>query len=128
VVPDCLLPFALNVSEEGHAVRIQVTGEFDVAAAATFEKALWSSDGDPTKVEIDLREVTFIDSAALSSLVVAATTAERNGFELRIIRPIDEQVRRILKLTDIESLVPMEDDVADPIANLRRMPARDSTS
>jgi anti-anti-sigma factor len=101
--------FEVRFEQTDGLAQIDVSGEFDVAAVEPFEKALWQLDGDVRGLLVDLRAVTFIDSSALSSLVVAHNETQAKGIELSILKPEDREVLRILRLTDIEGLLPLED-------------------
>lgn len=81
---------------------LEVAGEVDLASsdrllsASTAELDQLTADG---ALVLDLREVTFLDSAGLRTLLQTAKSAREVGAELRII-PSDA-VARVLELAAI---------------------------
>jgi anti-anti-sigma factor len=88
-----------------HVVR--VSGEFDVAACARFHAA--SERRDAELVVVDLRRVTFLDSAALAQLISLLRQTEACGSRLAILRP-DGEADRIFKLTGMDGHLPLYDE------------------
>jgi anti-anti-sigma factor len=62
-------------------------------------------------VTVDCSGVTFMDSAGVRALSMAAERQEAGGGGLRVVRPT-VVVRRILDITDLTSLI--SDDGDDP--------------
>jgi anti-anti-sigma factor len=86
----------------GRAARLIVRGELDLATAGIFADALraaWSRDLD--RIEIDLRELTFIGSAGVAAILEANTRARDAGCALTLVRG-PQPVHRIFELTGIE--------------------------
>ena len=74
-------------------------GEVDTANAADLETRLCQAlDEGARDVVVNLRDVTFIDSAGLTALLRAAENARWRYGHLFLTRPT-EQTRRILALT-----------------------------
>jgi anti-anti-sigma factor len=71
--------------------RPAVRGECDLATAQSIENWLAGFDGHP--LEVDLRDVTFFDAAALRALLAA----HRHNPHIRIVSP--HVVRRVLEIT-----------------------------
>ena len=88
-----------------HVVR--VSGEFDLAACPRFKAASERSDAE--LVVVDLRRVTFVDSAALGELISLLRRSELCGSRLAILRP-EGEADRIFKLTGIDGHLPLYDD------------------
>ena len=66
-------------------MRIVLAGELDVATVREFEAALpQPAAGDV--LAIDLREVSFIDSAGVHALMRLDVSARRDGWSLAIVR------------------------------------------
>jgi anti-sigma B factor antagonist len=99
--PDQAL-FAVDTQLTGRAARLTVRGELDLATAGIFAAALravWSRDLD--RIEIDLRELTFIGSAGVATILEANTRARDAGCALTLVRG-PQPVHRIFELTGIE--------------------------
>jgi anti-anti-sigma factor len=86
-------------------VIVELAGEFDIAVADRVRARLASISAAGKPAVIDLREVTFIDSAGIAVLVGAVHAAQRNGTELRFDPQIQPAVDQILALTGIDRLL-----------------------
>jgi anti-anti-sigma factor len=78
--------------------RPAIRGECDLATAESIENWLTSFDGHP--LEVDLRDVTFFDAAALRAFLAA----HRHNPHLRIINPSDVG-RRVLEITETSDIL-----------------------
>lgn len=76
----------------------------------------------PAELLIDLEEVTFMDTAALGVLVTGLKKAVTGGAVLRLVAP-SAPVQRLLRLTQTESVFPIERDLITAYARVER-PAR----
>ncbi|HIK45176.1 MAG TPA: anti-sigma factor antagonist, partial [Leptolyngbyaceae cyanobacterium M65_K2018_010] len=89
-----------------------------VVEAIQFEqrfKACIQSQPMPEAVVIDLSQTTFIDSSGLGALVICYRTCQQQGISL-ILRGVQEQVRMVLALTDLDQIFTFEVDQApDPL-------------
>lgn len=61
-----------------------------------------------TRIQVDMNDVTFMDSAGLGSLVIALKKVRESGGELTL-RNVNSQVRLVLELTGTERLLLMLD-------------------
>ncbi|MGV9762349.1 STAS domain-containing protein [Micromonospora tulbaghiae] len=86
--------FSVTAQVDGDQVRVQVTGEVDMATADTmFQTAL----REPAKrLTLDLRAVTFFDSAAIHAVV---RLAQRFPDVLTVLP--SPQVRRVLEISGL---------------------------
>ncbi len=93
------------------AVCVHVEGELDAAHAYGFDDALCTAEADGLDtLVIDLRQVSFIDSAGLARIIAASRRARRNGHTLAVVRGCRPLERlRALGATDVQW-----DLVADP--------------
>jgi anti-anti-sigma factor len=79
---------------------IAVTGELDLATAPELDLAIAEAGGRSSSVVVDLRGLTFIDSAGVHSLTAGADAADGHaGHTFRVV-PGPERVQRVLRLTD----------------------------
>ena len=103
--------FTAQVSSRNGVASIALRGELDLATIPELEGHLapFESDG-VSAIVLDLRELTFIDSVALQSLVRARKRAETNGQRLILVgaRP---SARRLLEFTGTEYLLDDRDTV-----------------
>jgi anti-anti-sigma factor len=98
--------FAIDASDQ----QVRVSGEVDLAAAPSLEAALRTALSAGTSVDLDLAEVTFIDSAGLHAIVRCAV--ELNGRQrIRLLRT-PQRVARILQLVGMQEIAQIEMDGA----------------
>jgi anti-sigma B factor antagonist len=94
--------FRVEVSNDGRASVISVSGELDLASSGALEEELArATDSDVEQVVIDLRELEFMDSTGLSTLVKAHQRAAAAGKQFGLVRG-PQQVQRLLSLTGVE--------------------------
>jgi anti-sigma B factor antagonist len=94
--------FKVEVLNEGRASVISVSGELDLASSAALEEELTrATESDAELVVLDLRELEFMDSTGLSTLVKAHQRAEGAGKQFGLVRG-PQQVQRLLSLTGVE--------------------------
>jgi anti-anti-sigma factor len=71
------------------AVEIAPRGEIDVDTAFEVREAILGvlTKGQPTRIELNMRLVTFIDSVGISAMVAGFQTAEVSGVKLVVTEP-----------------------------------------
>jgi anti-sigma B factor antagonist len=96
--------FFCDVQPDRERVIVAVGGELDVAAAprlaATVDELL---DVGFARIVVDLRPLTFLDSAGLQTLISTAESAERRGCALSLVRG-SRNVDHIFELTATDAL------------------------
>jgi anti-sigma B factor antagonist len=87
---------------------LKVTGEVDIETSPVLEEELRSVlDQGVSSVEVDLGEVTFLDSTGLSVLISALKRCRGAGGDLRLRRP-QPNVRRVLEITGLTATFHLE--------------------
>jgi anti-anti-sigma factor len=73
----------------GGVVEIAPRGEIDVDTAYEVREAIAEvlAKGRPTRIELNMRLVTFIDSVGISAMVAGFQTAEVSGVKLVVTEP-----------------------------------------
>ncbi|XVV17747.1 STAS domain-containing protein [Actinoplanes sp. CA-131856] len=96
---------AREVETAPDCVEIALEGEIDVENAYEVREkvARALTDGSPTRIEIDMQRVRFIDSVGVSALVAAFQLAAVQGARLVITRP-SRVVHRQLWVTGLLGL------------------------
>lgn len=90
----------IDVADEVTVVRVR--GEFDLAGVDTFRRVVAEAGVAGTDVvEIDLRDVSFIDSSGVGAIVVAAREAAAGGRQIRI-GARSSFVERVLEVSGLE--------------------------
>jgi anti-sigma B factor antagonist len=91
---------AIKTSRAGESTIIAVSGELDLASAAQLDEAIRGAEkGAPEWIVIDLEDMSFMDSAILTVLLMARLRARDNGHRLRFVRSRHEQVAQLLSVT-----------------------------
>ena len=93
-------PLEISVDGDASRVVIALRGELDLATAPAFEAELTAALERGGPVEVDLRELEFIDSTGIRILLAAnKRVGQNNGaFTLRSGSP---QVQRIFEVTGL---------------------------
>jgi anti-anti-sigma factor len=107
--------FRVEARSQGQAQILAVSGELDLAAAASLEEEFDRvlEAGSPVIV-VDLKELDFIDSTGLSVLVRAHQRAQQSGLELGLVNP-GAQVERLLSLTGLAQRLTLSDSLRDEL-------------
>ena len=82
-IPDA---FSVRTEPRGDAAVVIPTGELDLATAPALEEALGRAfDGGSARVVLDLRELEFIDSSGLRTLLTARRRSEDAGAQFSLV-------------------------------------------
>ena len=101
--------FAAEVAQrDGHVVVI-VRGEIDMATADQFEGALQTAMERGGRIEVDLRDTTFMDSTGLAVLVSAHRQLGR-AREAIVLREPPRLIRRLLDVSGVAALIDIRSD------------------
>jgi anti-sigma B factor antagonist len=101
--------FSVRIVMAGDRAFVCPAGELDLAAAREMENAVDSAVDGHKQLVIDLREVTFLDTEGVKSLLRAARVAAEHDIALRVV-PGRRSVERVFDLTDTRSRL----DFVDP--------------
>lgn len=95
---------------------VSVPSTLTVVEAVEFEQQVKRhclSQPAPETIIIDLSQTQFIDSSGLGALVICYRTCHTKGIAM-VLRGVQEQVRMVLALTDLEQLFTFEPVVGEP--------------
>ncbi len=99
---------SVDVSGSGPVVCVTATGEVDSTSSPVLRHHLDSMlDGDVRELTVDLRRVTFLDSAGLCVLAAAHRRAAAQGVTLRVLAS-SRAVIRPLQITGLWELLRAE--------------------
>ncbi|MBA2282237.1 MAG: STAS domain-containing protein [Acidimicrobiia bacterium] len=73
-----------SVIRDGVAA-VTVAGEIDVANCREVLDALTNALTSATRIEVDLLDVTFMDSSGLSALIQAQSSARERGLDFTVV-------------------------------------------
>lgn len=95
-------PFEVHVSREGDTVTLDLDGELDLASIDFVREQLAEAMRDgSSRVVMDLRNLTFIDSTGISLLLRAV---KDNGARLSFIPSRSSSVQRIFSVTGVAAV------------------------
>jgi anti-sigma B factor antagonist len=101
--------FLCDVQPDRDRVVVRVIGELDFGVAPQVAAAVDDLlDVGFARIVIDLRGLSFLDSAGVHTLVSAHRSADQRGCALTLVRGPGE-VHRVFELTATESLVTFDD-------------------
>jgi anti-anti-sigma factor len=102
--------FDLHVERRGTTAILRVSGELDITGAERLETCIQELAGNsPDTVVIDLRDVSFMDSTGLRSLIRARALGSEAQWSLKLLRGPDS-IHRVFELTKMDDLF----DFVDP--------------
>ena len=105
--------FTCDVVPDRERVVVRLAGELDVAAAPRLAAVVDDLfDAGFEQIVVDLRDLSFLDSAGVHLLLSAHLDAERRGRRLSVLRG-PHAVHRVLELTGTDSLLTFRRDEAD---------------
>jgi anti-anti-sigma factor len=81
-------PFSLRTSREDGLVRLHIGGDFDRSTVDRVQLAFAGVGDEPLhRVVFDLSSVTFMDLAAVKTILRADDRGVREGFKVVVVRP-----------------------------------------
>ena len=103
----------LTLDLEDDVVRLALAGELDVCTAKAVRAQLDALEPGFSRLVVDLRRLTFMDSTGVRLLLDVHDAAGRDGHELVVVNG-SRPVARVLELTGVDRLLPLvnEDDGA----------------
>ena len=116
------VPFEIDREELDERIRaIVVRGELDMNTAPELETELEQAVAEPAgSVILDLTDCEFIDSTGIALIVSAWQKLEKGDDDGGLVLCCgNHQVRRLLKLTGVESSISMHEERDAALAELR---------
>ena len=112
---------SMRIEEDSGSATIRLYGEFGLGCEERFQDALRRTleGGEHEPLVLDLRGLTFIDSTGLRMLISVDAIARSAGVGFAVICNEDGPVRRVLRETGLDGVLP----VIDPFGPV---PAADS--
>jgi anti-sigma B factor antagonist len=103
-------PLELRIEHDRQLPRIAVAGELDLATAGELEAGLKTLESArPDLIVLDLRELEFMDSTGLRTVLAADARARDRGARLVVVRPPGE-VERVLQVTRMDEHLELVDE------------------
>ena len=107
-------------SPDGDVVLARVSGEIDLASASTVGDELAGAvSNHALGLVVDLAGTTYLDSSGVSLIFELAERLRRRQQQLRLVVPEGAPLRRILRIVDADSTVPVLPTVDEATAQIR---------
>ncbi|HEB67791.1 MAG TPA: anti-sigma factor antagonist [Gammaproteobacteria bacterium] len=97
---------AVEVDESGEVPVIRIRGQFDFLLNSAFREAYRKFPSD-SRFVLDMADVEAIDSSALGMLLMLREYAGNDPARV-ILRHLNEDVRRVLELSNFDRLFTLE--------------------
>jgi anti-sigma B factor antagonist len=102
-------PLELRTEQDQGAPRLVVSGELDLASAEELDGHLKQLEAsEPDVLVLDLRELDFMDSTGLRTVIAADARAKDRGGRLVVVRA-PEEVDRVFRLTRMDQHLELVD-------------------
>jgi len=106
VFSDVAAPLSITSDGDETEVVVALAGELDAGGRDQVDRALiLAEDRRPPRLVIDLRNVTFMDSAGITCVLRARARAGVSRRELRVLARRDRQPAMVFELCGLRSLV-----------------------
>jgi len=99
--------FEVNVRREDGTLVIVPSGELDIATVDRVRTALAERSADES-VQIDLRNLSFLDTSGLQFVVETHRRAREEGYPLQILRG-SANVHRVFEIAGLDAVLPFAD-------------------
>lgn len=101
--------FAIQIESSETVERVRVLGEVDLSVVETLDTEMRRAEAtDAGRIELDLGQLDFLDASGVRLLLDLTRRSLGNGRRLRIRPASSPQVRRVLELTGVAPLLPLE--------------------
>jgi anti-anti-sigma factor len=102
---------------EGGITKVALNGRMNIEGAAAIDLRMNVAAGTAKKLLIDLREVSFIGSMGLRSLVLPAQAVSRRGGKVVLLGPV-KMVEDVLRASNIQAVLPIHHEMTNALAAL----------
>lgn len=110
LAPVAQLAISIELRDPDHAV-MTLGGRFDAVEALVVRERLAGADlANAHHLVVDLRAVTFVDSAGLAALARARRDRVLSGGSVTLIRPVTDDALRVFRLTQFDQIFTMIDE------------------
>ena len=100
----------VDTADLADARVVRVSGEIDLSNASDLLEEIGASvRSGATTIVVDLSGVTFLDSSGIAMLCKLRRRIAHSRQELRLVVPGDSPIRRILEITRLEELIPVQE-------------------
>ena len=103
----------VEVEKTDSGALVRAAGEIDISNISIFRQAMeQAQEAGEGRLTVDLCNVTFIDTAGLAELIIAAKRLKNKGETLRVVVRESSQPEYVLKTTGLDVIL----DICYPAA------------
>lgn len=111
----------VSIRQEGAIAIATLTGEVDVSNADQVGIDLFeAAPNDAAGLVVDLTPTTYLDSRGVQLLIELAERLRRREQHLRVVAPERSVVRRILTLTRLDIILPLDATLKEALEAMLR--------
>jgi anti-anti-sigma factor len=103
---------------DGGITKVSLDGRFDIAGAAAVDLKLNAIAGASKLLVIDMRNVSFLASMGLRTLVNVARTVKNRGGKLAVFGTL-EDVEKTMLMSHLDSMMTIHRDIQNAMASLQ---------
>lgn len=92
--------FSISSERLDGGIRIRPRGDLDIGTTEVLDEELRRAEDGHARIEVDLGELTFMDSTGLQVLLLAHRRAAENGRRMTVLN-VPPRVMRLLELTGV---------------------------
>lgn len=109
----------IKTREENGIVIFELNGEVDLETSPTLRKALLEQVNLSKSVIVGMKEVAYIDSSGIASLVEGYQTSRRNTSDFALAA-ISDSAMRVLQLARLDKVFTIYDTIDDALSSLSK--------
>ena len=96
--------FEIHEQREDGRLRLQLTGELDLASVSVLENRLERLRAENQSVRLDFSRLGFMDCTGIHLLIKAVNQARADGWQFDVDPDLSPEVEQLFKLTDVERI------------------------
>lgn len=110
----------VRVLDQNGVPVASLEGEIDIANAAELRDELFAAmSNQPPGLIVDLSGVTYLDSRGVHVLLELAERMKIRHQQLRLVVPDTAMIKRVLQLTHLDEIVPIDPTIEDAAVRIR---------
>ncbi|HYZ36146.1 MAG TPA: STAS domain-containing protein [Pseudonocardiaceae bacterium] len=99
----------VRTNAEGGSLRITLSGEIDLANAATVENEIFAAvPHHPSPVLVDLTDLDYMDSVGVRILFELAARLQELGSVLTLLVPLDSPMRQLVEISGLDLIATLQ--------------------
>ncbi len=110
----------VQIEDESGVLVARLSGEIDVANARDIGSQLTEAVPNSTLgVVLDLSGTTYLDSSGVQFIFELAERLRRRQQQFRVVVPEGAPMRRVLRIVELDSAVPLDTGTGESVAAIR---------